>query len=53
MNEGRLLNISYHMGSQESVRKICEMKCKRNSEVQDICEAGRVKLHTFFSFVNS
>lgn len=36
MNEGRLWNISYHMRRQESVHKICEMKCKRNSEVQDI-----------------
>lgn len=33
MNEGRLWNISYHMGWQESEM---QMKCKGNSEVQDV-----------------
>jgi len=51
MNEGRLWNISYHMGRQESVHKMCQMKCKSAGYIT--YEAGRFNLRTVVSFVKS
>jgi len=45
MNEDRLLNMSYYMGRQESVHKICQMKCKSNSKVQDISHTKQERLN--------